>query len=162
MDKIKGFDTIVGISTAIGGGVNIIRMSGQDSINILSKIFKTKIDVFDIKSHTINYGFIFDEDKRIDEVLVSVMKAPRTYTMEDIVEINCHGGVGKVWLLGYFRYWFRFLLQGCLIKSYRIACILCCVLLQLLYRLYVCLCVFSYVLCNRIFLMIYCWVPRDC
>ncbi len=93
MEKIKSFDTIVGISTAIGGGVNIIRLSGSESISILSKIFKTNKDVFDIKSHTINYGFIYDENKKIDEVLVSVMKAPRTYTMEDVVEINCHGGV---------------------------------------------------------------------
>ncbi len=93
MEKIKAFDTIVGISTAIGGGVNIIRISGEEAISILSKIFKTNKSVFDIDSHTINYGYIFDEDKKIDEVLVSVMKAPRTYTMEDVVEINCHGGV---------------------------------------------------------------------
>ncbi len=93
MEKINTFDTIVGISTAIGGGVNIIRMSGEESISILSKIFKTNKDVFEIESHTINYGFIFDENKKVDEVLVSVMKAPRTYTLEDVVEINCHGGV---------------------------------------------------------------------
>ncbi len=93
MKTVNSFDTIVGISTAMGGGVNIIRMSGENSISILSKIFKTNKDVLDIKSHTINYGFIFDGDKKIDEVLVSVMKAPRTYTMEDVVEINCHGGV---------------------------------------------------------------------
>lgn len=93
MEKIKSFDTIVGISTAIGGGVNIIRMSGEDAISILSKIFKTNKKIEEIESHTINYGFIFDNDKKIDEVLVSVMKAPRTYTMEDVVEINCHGGV---------------------------------------------------------------------
>ncbi len=92
MEKIIS-NTIVGISTAIGGGVNIIRLSGSESISILSKIFKTKKDVFDIESHTINYGFIYDENKKIDEVLVSIMKAPKTYTTEDIVEINCHGGV---------------------------------------------------------------------
>lgn len=86
-------ETIVGISTAIGGGVNIIRISGTDSIKILSEIFKTNKDVLSIETHTINYGFIFDGDKKIDEVLVSVMKAPRTYTKEDVVEINCHGGV---------------------------------------------------------------------
>ncbi len=99
MEKTKSLDTIVGISTAIGGGVNIIRLSGFDSIKILSKIFKTKKDVFDIESHTINYGFIYDEDKKVDEVLVSVMKAPKTYTMEDIVEINCHGGVSTTNLI---------------------------------------------------------------
>lgn len=93
MEKIKAFDTIVGISTAIGGGVNIIRISGSEAIPILSKMFKTNKNVFDIESHTINYGYIFDGDKKVDEVLVSVMKAPRTYTMEDVVEINCHGGV---------------------------------------------------------------------
>lgn len=92
MEKLKTNDTIVGISTAIGGGINIIRLSGKDSINILSKIFKTNKDVFSIKSHTINYGFIYDGDTKVDEVLVSVMKAPRTYTTEDVVEINCHGG----------------------------------------------------------------------
>ncbi len=99
MEKTKSLDTIVGISTAIGGGVNIIRLSGEDSINILSKIFKTKKNVFDIESHTINYGFIYDENKKIDEVLVSIMKAPKTYTMEDIVEINCHGGVSTTNLI---------------------------------------------------------------
>lgn len=96
MENIKitnSNDTIVGIATAIGGGINIIRISGDNAISILQKIFKTNKDVFSIESHTMNYGYIYDGDKKIDEVLVCIMKAPRSYTMEDVVEINCHGGV---------------------------------------------------------------------
>ena len=89
------FDTIAAISTPRGeGGIGIVRLSGDESLGILSKIFKpkSKKDVKEIKSYTINYGHIYDGDELIDEVLVSVMKAPNTYTREDIVEINCHGG----------------------------------------------------------------------
>ena len=89
------FDTIAAISTPRGeGGIGIVRLSGDESLGILSKIFKpkSKKDVKDIRSYTINYGHIYDGDELIDEVLVSVMKAPNTYTREDIVEINCHGG----------------------------------------------------------------------
>lgn len=89
------FDTIAAISTPRGeGGIGIVRLSGDESLGILSKIFKpkSKKDVKDIKSYTINYGHIYDGEELIDEVLVSVMKAPNTYTREDIVEINCHGG----------------------------------------------------------------------
>lgn len=89
------FDTIAAISTPRGeGGIGIVRLSGDESLGILSKIFKpkSKKDTKDIKSYTINYGHIYDGDELIDEVLVSVMKAPNTYTREDIVEINCHGG----------------------------------------------------------------------
>lgn len=89
------FDTIAAISTPRGeGGIGIVRLSGDESLGILSKIFKpkSKKDVKDIKSYTINYGHIYDGDELIDEVLVSIMKAPNTYTREDIVEINCHGG----------------------------------------------------------------------
>lgn len=89
------FDTIAAISTPRGeGGIGIVRLSGDESLGILSKIFKpkSKKDVKDIKSYTINYGHIYDGNELIDEVLVSVMKAPNTYTREDIVEINCHGG----------------------------------------------------------------------
>lgn len=88
-------NTIAAISTPIGsGGISIIRMSGKDSLNILSKIFKPKKKTInDIKSHTITYGEIISNKKIIDEVLVSVMKKPHTYTKEDIVEINCHGGI---------------------------------------------------------------------
>ena len=87
------YDTICAISTASGiGAISIVRVSGKDAINIVSKIFKGK-DLNEVNSHTINYGFIYDKDEKIDEVLVGVMKAPKTYTTEDIVEINSHGGI---------------------------------------------------------------------
>lgn len=85
-------DTIAAISTALGiGAVSIIRISGPDSIKIASNIFDK--DLTKVKSHTIHYGHIIDQNNIIDEVLVSVMLAPKTYTKEDIVEINCHGGI---------------------------------------------------------------------
>lgn len=91
-------DTIAAISTPIGeGGIGIVRISGRDSISIASKIFKSPSEknLVDQKSHTIHYGKIIDPEngKVVDEVLVMIMKAPKTYTKEDIVEINCHGGV---------------------------------------------------------------------
>ena len=86
------YDTIVGISTALGiGAISIIRVSGKESIDLVSKIF-TK-DLNKVESHTINYGYIKDVDKVIDEVLVSVMREPKTFTKENVVEINCHGGI---------------------------------------------------------------------
>ena len=86
-------DTICAIATSQGvGAIAIIRVSGEDSIKIVNKIFKGK-DLEKVQSHTINYGHIIDNDKIIDEVLVSVMKAPKTYTTEDTVEINTHGGI---------------------------------------------------------------------
>ena len=85
-------DTIVAISTSVGeGAISIIRLSGHDALNIASKVF-TK-DLTKVDSHTIHYGFITSNNEKIDEVLVSVMKAPKTFTSEDIVEINCHGGI---------------------------------------------------------------------
>ena len=85
-------DTICAISTALGiGAISIIRVSGEDSIKIVNKTFDT--DLESVKSHTINYGHIVENGKVIDEVLVSVMKAPRTFTVEDVVEINTHGGI---------------------------------------------------------------------
>ena len=87
------FDTIAAISTALGvGAISIIRVSGVDSINIVNKLFKGK-DLTKVDSHTIHYGHIVDNEEIIDEVLVSVMKSPRTFTTEDIVEINSHGGI---------------------------------------------------------------------
>lgn len=91
-------DTIVAISTPIGeGGIGIIRLSGQDAICIVDKIFSSPKNkrLKDIKSHTVVYGFIVNPEnrERIDEVLVTVMRAPKTYTKEDVVEINCHGGM---------------------------------------------------------------------
>ena len=86
-------DTIVAISTALGvGAISIIRVSGPDSIKIVNSIFKGK-DLTTVPTHTIHYGNIINENKIIDEVLVSIMKSPKTFTKEDIVEINCHGGI---------------------------------------------------------------------
>ncbi len=86
-------DTIAAISTALGvGAISIIRVSGNDSIKIVNKIFKGK-NLENVDTHTINYGHIVDNNKIIDEVLVSVMRAPQTFTREDIVEINTHGGI---------------------------------------------------------------------
>lgn len=86
-------DTIVAISTALGvGAISIVRLSGNEAIEIVNNCFKGK-DLTKVESHTINYGHIIDNDEVIDEVLVSIMKAPKTYTTEDVVEINCHGGI---------------------------------------------------------------------
>ena len=86
-------DTIAAISTALGvGAISIIRVSGPDSISIVNKLFKGK-DLTKVDTHTIHYGHIIDNNEIIDEVLVSVMKAPRTFTTEDIIEINSHGGI---------------------------------------------------------------------
>lgn len=85
-------DTIAAISTSLGiGAISIVRMSGTDAIKIANKIFSK--DLENVKSNTINYGFIKENGEVIDEVLISVMKAPHTYTTEDIIEINCHGGI---------------------------------------------------------------------
>lgn len=88
-------DTIAAISTPIGtGGIGIIRLSGERAISIADKIFRGKIAPSQAKSHTINYGYIVDPaEKIIDEVMLSVMRKPATFTREDVVEINCHGGV---------------------------------------------------------------------
>lgn len=86
-------DTIVSISTSLGvGAIAIIRLSGPKAIEIVNKIFKGK-DLTKVDNHTINYGYIKENDTIIDEVLVSIMRAPKTYTTEDVVEINTHGGI---------------------------------------------------------------------
>lgn len=86
-------DIIVSIATATSNGaISIIRCSGKGSIEVVNKIFKGK-DLTKQKSHTICYGHIVDEDEVLDEVLVSVFKAPKTFTAEDVVEVNCHGGI---------------------------------------------------------------------
>lgn len=88
-------DTIIGISTALSkGAISIIRLSGDDAIKIVNKVFKG-IDLSKVEPNTINYGHIvdFDSCQIIDEVLVSIFKAPKSYTKEDVVEINCHGGL---------------------------------------------------------------------
>ncbi len=90
-------DTIAAISTAVGGsGIGIIRISGEEAISVVDRIYHSKDNKKKIKdqpSHTIHYGFIQDGEDVIDEVLVSVMRAPKSFTSEDTVEINCHGGV---------------------------------------------------------------------
>lgn len=86
-------DTIVAISTTMGvGAISIIRLSGKEAISIVNKCFKGK-DLEKVETHTINYGHIYDEEELIDEVLVSIMRGPRSFTAEDIAEINCHGGI---------------------------------------------------------------------
>ena len=86
-------DTIVAISTTTGvGAISIVRLSGKDAISIVNKSFKGK-NLTKQKSHTISYGHIINNKEVIDEVLVSIMKAPKSYTTEDVVEINCHGGI---------------------------------------------------------------------
>jgi len=89
-------DTITAVSTPIGeGGIGIVRLSGSEAVAIADSLFRSSqgVALADVASHTIHYGAIRSQDQMIDEVLVSVMRAPRTYTREDIVEINCHGGI---------------------------------------------------------------------
>ncbi len=90
-------DTIAAISTPTGtGGISVIRLSGADSIEIADKIFDSPHGkkLSKVNTHTINHGYIIGEDREIiDEVLVSVMRAPKTYTKENVVEISCHGGI---------------------------------------------------------------------
>ncbi len=90
-------ETIAAISTAMNNaGISIVRMSGDEALTIIDKVFsspKGKKVLSEKMSHTVHYGYIKDGEQVIDEVLVVIMKAPNTYTREDIVEINCHGGV---------------------------------------------------------------------
>ena len=85
-------DTICAISTSLGvGAISIIKVSGNESISIVDKIFS--VNLTDKESHTIHYGYIKDNEEIIDEVLVSIMRSPKSFTCEDVVEINCHGGI---------------------------------------------------------------------
>lgn len=90
-------DTIVAIATALSNaGIGIIRISGKESLEVANRIFRTKNNkknLFDFHSHTIHYGFIYDGVEVVDEVMISIMKSPNSFTTEDTVEINCHGGV---------------------------------------------------------------------
>lgn len=89
-----GKDTIAAIATALtNAGIGIVRVSGEEAIEIVDKIYKGKINLKEAESHTMHYGHIVDEGRMIDEVMVLVLKAPNTYTREDTVEIDCHGGV---------------------------------------------------------------------
>lgn len=89
-----GKDTIAAIATALtNAGIGIVRVSGEEAIEIVDKIYKGKINLKEAESHTVHYGHIVDEGRMIDEVMVLILKAPNTYTREDTVEIDCHGGV---------------------------------------------------------------------
>lgn len=89
-------DTIAAAATAMSNsGIGIIRISGDEAVEIADRLYRSKNNkkrLINVKSHTIHYGFIYDGSVMLDEVMVSVMRAPNTYTREDIVEINCHGG----------------------------------------------------------------------
>lgn len=94
-------DTIAAIATAMSNsGIGIIRISGDQALKTVGRIFRTpggrSLDFEKVPSHTIHYGYIWNEDEKVDEVLLMVMKGPRSYTTEDTVEINCHGGVRMV------------------------------------------------------------------
>ncbi len=94
-------DTIAALSTPLStGGIGVIRISGQDAIPVVARIFRGKDDILKADTHTIHYGHIVEDpsvdklvDNYVDEVLISIMRAPRTYTREDVVEISCHGGI---------------------------------------------------------------------
>lgn len=89
-------DTIVAIATALSNsGISIIRVSGEDALKIINLIFKSPSNksIFDYNSNTINYGYIIENNEIIDEVMVSIMRSPNSYTKEDVVEVNTHGGV---------------------------------------------------------------------
>ncbi|MDO5390477.1 MAG: tRNA uridine-5-carboxymethylaminomethyl(34) synthesis GTPase MnmE [Eubacteriales bacterium] len=90
-------DTIAAVATAMSAsGIGIVRISGEDCMDVIHRIYRSKGGTFDIRtadSHTIHYGYIYDGEEIVDEVLVMIMKAPRTFTGENTVEIDCHGGV---------------------------------------------------------------------
>lgn len=105
-------DTIAAISTALGeGAIGIVRLSGPEAVEIANQLYKEKnLDI--VPSHTIHYGHVYDlEGQMLDEVMVTVLKAPKTYTREDIVEINCHGGIIAV----------QRILEACLLAGARLA-----------------------------------------
>ena len=89
--------TIAAISTAMSAsGIGIVRISGDEAMDVISRIYRSKNgkkNIREVQSHTIHYGFIYDEEDVVDEVLVMIMRGPHTYTGEDTVEIDCHGGV---------------------------------------------------------------------
>lgn len=92
-------DTIGAISTALGeGGIAVIRISGPDSIPAVNRLFRSKTELAKADSHTVHYGYVIDPatNERVEEVLVTLMKAPRSFTMEDVVEVSCHGGIISV------------------------------------------------------------------
>lgn len=110
--SVYQLDTIAAISTALGeGAIGIVRMSGPEAIEYANQLFREK-DLNQVASHTIHYGHIYREDQSIiDEVMITVLKAPKTYTREDIIEINCHGGLVAV----------QEVLEACLYQGARLA-----------------------------------------
>ncbi|MBF1992544.1 tRNA uridine-5-carboxymethylaminomethyl(34) synthesis GTPase MnmE [Staphylococcus schleiferi] len=93
---MEQLDTITSISTPMGeGAIGIVRLSGLDAVEIADKLYKGRKQLKDVPTHTINYGHIIDPETQevVEEVMVSVLRAPRTFTRENIVEINCHGGI---------------------------------------------------------------------
>ncbi len=97
VDYMNSGDTIAAISTAIGGsGIGIVRVSGSDALQVGDRVFVSpggRKKISDQPSHTVHYGYIQDDGKTVDEVLVTLMRSPRSFTTEDTIEINCHGGV---------------------------------------------------------------------
>lgn len=92
-------DTIAAISTPLGeGGISVIRVSGDDSVPYVERVFKSKAKLSEVPSHTVHYGHIIEPEnaEKIEEVLVTVMRAPRSFTTEDVVEVSCHGGIVSV------------------------------------------------------------------
>ena len=88
-------DTIAAVATTIGeSSINVIRISGKDSINVANKIFSK--DISNVPSHTVHYGFIVENNEKIDEVFLSVFRTPKSFTTEDVVEISVHGGSASV------------------------------------------------------------------
>ena len=89
--------TIAAISTAMSAsGIGIVRISGDEAMDVISRIYRSKNgkkNIREVQSHTIHYGFIYDGEDVVDEVLLMIMRGPHTYTGEDTVEIDCHGGV---------------------------------------------------------------------
>lgn len=92
-------DTIAAISTPLGeGGIAVIRVSGDEAVPLVERVFRSKTKLSDAETHTVHYGFIIEpaSAEKVEEVLVTLMKAPRSFTMEDVVEVSCHGGIVSV------------------------------------------------------------------
>jgi len=92
-------DTIAAISTPLGeGGISVIRVSGDDAVPLVERVFRSKTKLSAAQTHTVHYGYIVEPatSERLEEVLVTIMKAPRSFTMEDVVEVSCHGGIVSV------------------------------------------------------------------
>jgi tRNA modification GTPase len=98
-ERMMEFDTIAAISTPMGeGAIAIVRLSGPDAVAVADRVYKGTNRLTEVPTHTIHYGKLVDHeaDRVVDEVMVSVMRAPKTFTREDVIELNCHGGVVAV------------------------------------------------------------------